>query len=228
MQKEGEFQTRIAELEQKYNLNLEKLREEQIKLAKNIEISDKIDFDLADRVAGVDSVFFQNRIISAVVVILNDEIIEQEYFEDKISFPYIPEFRAYRELPSIVSAFNKLAEKPDLVFINGYGILHKRGLGLASHFSLAVDIPSIGIADSLLSGEVRGENILLGGKIVGKVIHTKQGAKPLYISPGNFISVETAAKLIKRFTKEPHKLPEPLRLARRYAKEIRKEIFKVK
>ena len=218
--------SRIKEIIEKYNINLEKLKQEQLKLAKNLEIRDSIDFELAERIAGIENVFFKNNIISAVTVMIDEEIVEEEYFTDKVRFPYLPGFRAYRELPSMIGAVDKLEEKPDLIFVSGHGIMHPRGLGIASHLALSAGIPAIGIADSLLVGEVRGEDILLEGKIVGKFVYTKPGSRHLYISPGNFISVKTAAELVKKFTREPHKLPEPLRLARRYAKNIRKELFK--
>ena len=218
---------RIKDVAERYNIDLRKLEREQLKLAKNLEIRDSIDFNLADRVAGIDNVFFKNRIISAIVVLSGREVVEQEYFEDKLKFPYISGLRAYRELSTMVSAFNKLDEKPDLIFVRGQGILHPRNLGLASHFSIATGIPSIGIADSLLVGMVVGEDIFLNGELFGKVLATKKGARPIYISPGNMISVETAVKITKKFIIEPHKIPEPLRLAKRYAKEIRNEIFKI-
>lgn len=215
----------LQEVLDKYNISLEKLKSEQLRLSKNLEIKDSFDFNIAERIAGIDSVFFKNRIISVVIVLVGNEIVEQEYFEDKIKFPYLSEFRAYRELPTMVSAFNKLDQKPDVVFIRGSGILHPRGLGIASHFSLSTGVACIGVADSLLFGEIQGEDILINGVKKGKVLFTKQGANPVYISPGNKISLKTAVELTKRFTREPHKIPEPLRIAKKYAKEIRKEIF---
>jgi len=220
-----EKEDKIKELIAKYNIDLSKLEKEQENLAKNLGIKDSINFELAERIAGIENVFSKNKIISAIVVLQNNEVLEQEYFEDKVRFPYIPGFRAYRELPAMISAFNKLDEKPDLIFIRGQGISHPRGLGLASHFSLTINVPVIGIADSLITGEAKGEEIFLGGKIVGKVIKTKEGANPIYVSPGNMISVLTAEKLTRKFTLEPHKIPEPLRLARKYAKEIMKELY---
>lgn len=223
----GTDKDRLKEILDKYNIDLEKLKEEQEKLARNLEIRDKIDFSLADRIAGIDNVFFKNKIISAVVVLDKDfEVIEQEYSEDKIRFPYINGFRAYRELPCMIEAFNKLGEKPDLVFIRGHGILHPRGLGLASHFSLSTGIPAIGVADSLLMGEVHKEGIFIDSKLSGMMLVAKEGAKPIFISPGDKISLSTSLILTKRFIKEPHKFPEPLRLAKKYAKEVMKEIFK--
>jgi len=216
---------KFKEVIEKYNINIDKLKREQEKLAKNLEIKDEIDFSLVNRIGGIDNVFFKNKIISAVVVLSGDEILEQEYFSEKVRFPYISGFRAYRELPSMISCFNKLDEKPDIIFIRGQGILHPRRLGLASHFSLSANVPTIGVTDTLLVGEVKGEDIFLNGKVSGKVIKTKEGARPLFVSPGNLISVDTAASLVRKFTKEPHKFPEPLRLAKRHAREIRKELF---
>jgi len=220
-----EFNDKTRELIEKYNIDIDKLEEEQSKLSKNLELKDKIDFKLATRIAGMDNVFIGNKIISVVIVIQNGEIVEQEYFQDKIRFPFIHGFRAYRELPTMVRAFNLLDEKPDLVFVRGHGILHSKGLGLASHFALSVGVPVIGVADTLLVGEVDEDEIVLRDKVVGKVVHTKEGARPLYVSPGNLISVKTAIEMMRQSVVEPHKVPEPLRLAKKYAKEVRKEIF---
>jgi len=213
------------ELAEKYNIDLKKLEQEQEKLAQQLEIKDSIDFSLTNRIGAMDNAFFQNKIISACIILSPEmEILEQDYFSDKLRFPYIAGFRAYRELPAMMEAFNKLEEKPDVVFIAGHGISHPR-LGLASHFSLSAGVPTIGVANSLLAGEARGDDIILKGKKVGKILQTKTGAKPLYVSPGNLISIKTAHELAKKFIKLPHKLPEPLHIAHKYAKEIREEIF---
>lgn len=221
MEKEG----KIQELVKKYNIDLKKLEQEQIKLAKQLEIKDSINFSEIVKIGGISNTFFKNKIISSIVVMDTDfEIIEQKYFSDKIRFPYIPGFRAYRELPAMLSCFNELDEKPEVFFVPGHGISHPR-LGMASHFSIAAGVPSIGIAESLIDGEVSGEDIILNKKVVGKVIKIKEGSKPFYVSPGNLISVESAAELTRRFIKLPHKLPEPLHLAHKYAREVMKEVI---
>ena len=133
-------------------------------------------------------------------------------------------FLAYRDLPAMVRVFSKLDEKPDVVFVHTHGIAHPKGLGLASHFSLSVGVPTIGIANSLIIGDVKKEDIVFGGKKIGKVLITKEGSRPMYVSPGNMISVKSAYELAKRFIRLPHKLPEPLHLARKYNKEIIKEL----
>lgn len=222
-----EKEAKIKEIAERYKLDLEKLKKEQINLAKNLNIKDSIDFSKVVKVGGISNVFFQNKIISAAVVLDNEfNLIEQKYFSDKARFPYIPGFRAYRELPAMVECFNSLEEKPEVVFVQGHGISHER-LGIASHFSLSAGIPSIGIADSAPAGEIRDDEVLKKEKVVGKVLHTKIGSNPLYISPGNMISLKSAVELTKRFTKEPYKLPEPLRIAHKYSKDVMGEIFKV-
>ncbi len=219
-EKEG----RIQEIAKRYSLDLKKLEKEQEKLAKSLEIKDSRDFSEIAKIGGLSNVFFENKIISAIVVIDAEmNIIEQKYFSDKVKFPYLPGFRAYRELPAMVNCFNLLDEKPEVIFIPGHGILHQR-LGLASHFSIATGVPSIGVADSLIEGEIKGEEVVLKGKIAGKIISIKQGSRPLYVSPGNNISVKTAYELTKKFIKLPHKLPEPKHLAHKYSREVMKEI----
>jgi len=215
----------VEEVAKKYGIDLKKLEQEQKKLAKELKILDSIDFNLIDKIGAIDNAFFKNNIISACIVLTPElEVIEQEYFSDKLKFPYISGFRSYREIPSMVEAFNKLEERPDVIFIPGHGIAHPR-LGLASHFSISTGVPTIGVANSLLEGEVKGDDIIAGGKKVGKTLVSKPGSKPMYVSPGNLISIKTALELSSKFVRLPHKLPEPLHLAHKYSKEIREEVF---
>ena len=222
------------ELIKKYNINIEELEKEQLELAKKLEIKDKIDFSLADKFGAFVNTFIGNKILSCVIVcncsLLGKdggkrecEIIDRAYFFDKARFPYLAGFRAYRELSAMVEAFNKLNEKPDVVFISAQGIIHPR-LGLASHFSISADVPVIGVSNSIIDCEIKGKDILRNGKKLGKVLHVKPESRPVYISPGNLISIETAYKLCEDFIKLPHKLPEPLHLARKYTKEVEREL----
>jgi len=210
----------------KYGIDLDKLKQEQIKLAKTLELKDNIDFKLADKIGAIGNTYFKNKIVSGAVILSPSmEILFQEYSSDILRFPYISGFRAYRELPAMIEALGKLDEKPDVVFVEGHGISHPR-LGLASHFSIASGIPTIGVSDSLLPETVvEGEDILLNGKKVGKVLKSKTNSKPLYVSPGNLISIKTAYELAKKFIVEPHKFPEPIHIVRKYAKKTRDELF---
>ncbi|MFH1501403.1 MAG: endonuclease V [archaeon] len=219
------MKSKVEELVKKYNIDLKKLESEQNKLAKAIEIKDFRDFKDVEIVGGIDNTFFKNKIISAIVVMdVNGEVVGQQYFSDVLKFPYLPGFRAYRELPAMLEAFRKLDIKPEVMFVKGHGTAHPR-LGLASHFALSAQIPCIGVADSLVVGEEKGGKIILNGKEVGVVLHTKEGSKPIYVSPGNLISLKSAADLTERFIKKPHKLPDPIVQAHKYGKKVRKEVF---
>jgi len=212
-------------LVKKYGIDLEKLEKEQIKLAEQLEIKDKIDFSLADKFGAFFNTFIKNKILSCIIVCNKDyEVIDRAYVFEKTSFPYLAGFRAYRELPAMMLAFSKLNEKPDVVFVSGMGIAHPR-LGLASHFSLSADnVPSIGVANAVFDCKEEGDYIFKDKKKVGKLLKTKPGSRPLYISPGNQISIETSHDLCKKFICLPHKLPEPMHLARKYGREVEDEL----
>jgi len=213
------------ELAKRYNIDLEKLKEEQIKLSKELIIKDKIDFSLADRFGAVENIFVKNKLLSCFIICNKDyEIIDRAYAYEKVKFPYISGFRSYREIVPMIIAFEKLKERPDVVLVSGNGITHPR-LGLASHFSLSVGaIPTIGVANNLVDCEIKGEDVLKNGKKVGRVFVTKPGSNPMYITPGNNITLESAYDLCKSMINLPHKKPEPLHLARKYAKEVQKEV----
>jgi len=212
------------ELIRKYKIDVDKLEKEQEKLAKQLEIKDSMDFSIADRFGAFSNTFIKNKILSCIIVCnKNYEIIDRAYVFEKVNFPYLAGFRAYRELPAMVMAFNKLDEKPDVILIPGMGITHPR-LGLASHFSLSVNVPSVGVAKAIFDCEIKGEDIIKNGKIVGRILKTKPGSKPLYVSPGNLISIKTSYDLCKKFINLPHKLPEPMHLARKYEREVEREL----
>ncbi len=213
------------EIAAKYGVDLKKLEKEQAELAKSLQLKDACDFSLAERIGAVENIVVKDKIISAMIVCdRNYEIIEQEYFLDKLRFPYIHGFRAYRELPSVTAVFNKIKEKPEVVLVDGEGINHSR-LGIASHFSLASGVPCIGVSDHDFEGnEVSGENVLMKRKKVGKVLISKIGSRQLYICPGDKISIASAFELVKSMIVAPHKMPEPLHLAHKYAKSVQKEL----
>jgi len=210
------------ELLQKYNIDLEVLKKEQIKLAKTLYIKD--DFGVISTYGAIENMMIGNKIVSSIVVIDKDnEIVDQTYFVDKLRFPYIFGFKAYRELASMTGAYNKLSEKPDIVLIFGEGINHER-LGIASHFSILAGVPTIGVSDNIYEGNsVVGVDVMNKGKKVGKMFRSKEGSRPLYIVPGNKISIDSASELVKGLVQPPHKLPEPMHLVHKYARSVKKE-----
>ena len=241
---EESLEIRKEELSKKYNIDFDKLEKEQIKLAKDLKIKDKIDFSLVNKFGAFENIFIKNKILSCLVVLDNNfDIIDQCYVIEKIHFPYFPGFRSYRELPSMIKALEKINGRLDVVFISGQGIIHPR-LGLASHFGLSTGIPAIGVSDFIKDCEFKEEDnseikknpkndVLLHfkkygdsrhNKIVGKVLIAKKKSNSLYISPGNNISVESAYNLSKRLIVHPHKRPEPIHIASKYAKSVKKEL----
>lgn len=202
------------------------LKKEQEKTAKLVVLKDAFDFKNATRFAGIDIETLKTKEILASIAVLDEnmEPVEEKYAIKPAKFPYIPGFRAYRELPCILAAYDKLEELPDVVFIEAHGISHPRGLGLSSHFGVSVNKSVIGIAKQMLVGKEKGENVMLNGKIIAKKVTTKEGSKPFYVSPGNMISLNSAVELVKKCIREPHKLPEPLVQARKISQRVKKEM----
>jgi deoxyribonuclease V len=203
---------------------IRKFKEGQLKLAKKVVVKDE--FDEIKLVGGVDQAFKDNEVISAVVVCdyKTMKVIERQYSVVKTNVPYIPSYLSYREAPAIIEAVNKLENKPDILLIDGHGIAHPRKIGLASHVGLSLDIPTIGIAKALLVGEVKEGRIIIEESTRGYTLTTKEHANPLFVSPGNKVSLKSSLEIVKNCIRLPHKLPEPLHLAHRYTNKIRKEL----
>ena len=201
-----------------------KFKEEQLRLAKKVVVKDE--FDEIKLVGGVDQSFKDNKIISAFIVCdyKTMEVVERKYAIVEASVPYIPGYLSYREAPAAVEAFLKLEKKPDIILVEAHGIAHPRKFGMASHVGLLLDKPTIGVAKKLLFGEVKNDKIVIGEEVRGFSLITKEHAKPIFISPGHKISLKTSLEIVKNCIRLPHKLPEPLYLAHRYANKIRKEI----
>jgi len=163
-----------------------------------------------------------NRARAGVVVLdaKTLETVEESLVEVECRFPYVPGFLTFREGPAVLEAFQRLKHHPDLVVFDAQGIAHPRGLGLASHLGLFLDLPSIGCAKSRLVGEFadpgpnRGDSSILyfEGRDVGRVLRTKPGVKPVFISPGHRMDQETAARVILGLVTH-FRLPEPTRRA---------------
>lgn len=210
----------------KRGMDIEKLKAEQRKLAKLVVAKDSINFDTVKFIAGI-STFIDEKsksiIVGIVVTDENLEVVEQRFVKKRLNFPYITGFRSYRELKAIVECYNKLEVRPDVIFIKASGILHPRGLGLASHLGLAVDNSVIGITNSPLCGDLKNDKVYLKGKIKARLLSLKQGSKPVVVSVGHNISLNTAVALTKKFTVKPNKLPKPLALANKYVKKVARE-----
>ena len=175
-------------------------------------------------VAGADVSFSRKsgRIWAGVVVFSFPELsrIEEKWIQDKVSFPYIPGLLSFRELPVLLKALKRLKTDPELILCDGQGIAHPRGLGLASHLGLLVDRATIGCAKSRLVGafsevgQQKGSYAPLWYKeqMVGAVLRTRRGVKPLFISPGNRITLYESVKIVLECCRK-YRMPEPTRQA---------------
>ncbi|MBD2340004.1 deoxyribonuclease V [Calothrix sp. FACHB-156] len=179
-------------------------------------------------VAGVDMGFEADGTIShAAVAVLSFpdlQIVETAVARRPTSFPYIPGFLSFREIPAVLDALEKVKILPDIILCDGQGIAHPRRLGIASHLGLLIDMPTIGVAKSLLIGkydevpETKGswQPLIHQGETIGAVLRTRTGVKPLYISSGHRISLPTAIDYVLRCTTK-YRLPETTRIADKLA-----------
>ncbi|WP_436344622.1 endonuclease V [Natronorubrum sp. FCH18a] len=200
-------------------------------------------------VAGVDQSFLtnaegdQDRALSAVVAMRGGEVIERVHAVTPLEIPYIPGLLSFREGRPILEALEALSVEPDLLLFDGSGRIHFRQAGIATHMGVVRDVPSIGVAKSLLCGTPREdtENLPAGtrvgidansrvdapdGTLIGYAVQTRQYESPdryinpLYVSPGHRVGPETAADVALALASS-YKLPEPVRLADSYADEAK-------
>ncbi|MBJ7450234.1 MAG: endonuclease V [Parachlamydiales bacterium] len=151
------------------------------------------------------------------------------------TLPYLPGFLGFREVPSLVQLIQSAELLPDLIFVDGHGIAHPRGLGIASHLGVLIDVPTIGVAKNILVGEPEsdlgseiGDFVALNWKnqTIGALVRTKKRCKPLIVSPGHRISLKSAVDIVLKALKG-YRLPEPTRFAHLAANECRRQEKKI-
>jgi len=179
-------------------------------------------------VAGIDIGFVKNKTVTraAVVVLSFPDLLlqEQAITHQPTTFPYVPGLLSFREAPAALEALASLAIRPDLLLVDGQGLAHPRRMGLACHLGLLSDIPAIGVAKSRLVGqhgelpESRGSQVPLvdDDEVIGMVLRTRTGVKPVYVSIGHRVSLETAVAYTLACAPK-FRLPETTRQAHRLA-----------
>jgi len=207
-------------------VDIGKLKEEQLKLAKKVILSDSV--KKIKTVAGADQAYVGNKVISAIVVCdyKNFDVVEKKYSVVDSKIPYISGFLFYKDGPAIIEAFNMLEQKPEVLIVKGNGILHPRRIGMASHVGILLDIATIGIAKKMMVGQIRERTIYVEKEARGYELATREHAKPIYVSPGHKISLKSSLEIVKNCIKYPHKLPMPLHLAHKYVNDAREEVMK--
>lgn len=200
------------------------LRAEQVEKAKAVIKQDQLDFDEPKWIAGADIGFEQGgKVTRAAIAVLSYpslELVEYRIAKVPTTIPYIPGLLSFREYPALLAAWEQLTIVPQLVLVDGHGIAHPRRLGVASHFGLLVDVPTIGVAKSRLCGRPGDASPQIGEALplmdkeeqIGWIWNSKARCKPLYISVGHRISQETALLWVEGCMRG-YRLPEPTRWA---------------
>lgn len=206
------------------NFSVEKARNFQRLLASKIIKYDTIKISDIKYVGGVDVSYKGNKAIGAWVVLdfKTLKLIDKAIAITEVKFPYIPTLLAFREVPPAVAAYKKLKVKPDVTLVDGQGLLHPYRAGFASHLGFVLNIVTIGVAKKLLCGKVGEWNndvayVFDNNEVIGVALKTR--GKPIYVSIGHKISLQTSIEIVKRCITR-YRLPEPIRLAHITAKQV--------
>jgi deoxyribonuclease V len=198
----------------------------QLRLARLVVSVD--DFTDVRLIGGVSIRQSDATTVQAAVAVLDSttmKLIESVTASAKTAFPYMSGLRAFQAGPAIMAAFEKLRKRPDLVLWDGHGIAHPRRCGLASHLGILLDIPSVGIAEELVYGTCnvvelpQAQGLYLhaldpaDGTVIGAAVRSRSDVRPIYISIGHRVSLESAIRIVMQSTPR-YRMPEPLRQAR--------------
>lgn len=199
-------------------------------LKKKIMLKNTFDKNNIKLVAGVDLAYWEeeNKQYGTCCIVVIDyntkEVVEKVNSVGEIKVPYIPGFLAFRELPLVIEASKKLVSEPDIFIFDGNGYLHFNHMGIATHASFFLDKPTIGVAKSYLKidgidfdmpedKEGAYTDIVIKEEVYGRVLRTKKAIKPIFISVGNYIDLETTMEIVLNLINNESRLPIPTRLA---------------
>ena len=209
-----------------WDLSPQEAIELQRELVKRIVLEDRS--DTYRTVAGID-VGVRGKVARAAVVVMSLpelSILERVVIERPVSFPYVPGLLSFREAPVILETLARLESVPDVLLFDGQGYAHPRRMGIATHVGILLDHPAIGCAKSLLCGTYeqpapgRGSYSWLWdrGELIGAVVRTRANVRPVFVSAGHRVRLDSAISLVLRCTRG-YRLPEPTRWAHRLASE---------
>lgn len=211
-------------------MNLEELRRIQEEMARSVVLEDLIPLEELEYVVGVDQAFINDEVISCAVKLTfpEMEVVDKAVRVEKVTFPYIPTFLMFREGEPALNAVRGLVEGKTAIMVDGSGIAHPRRCGLATYIALKLKRPTVGITKKKLFGElIEVEDglwkLLDGSETIGYGLKTCRRCSPIYISPGSYISPDSALELTKRCLKG-YKLPEPVRIADKLTKEFKRRL----
>jgi deoxyribonuclease V len=219
-------------LETCWNLTPREAMRLQESLRERVELEDR--FGEIHYVAGADMAFDPATEIAFAGVIVYRfpglEEVERRMARRKLRFPYVPGLLSFRECPILLAAFARLQTEPDLILIDGQGLAHPRRLGIACHIGILFDKPTIGCAKSRLVGEHQEPPARAGstapleleGDRLGMVLRTRDNVRPIYVSTGHRVSLDSAVNLVKQCM-DGYRIPKPTREADHYVRDLRRE-----
>ena len=209
----------------------EEFLRQQNDLCDRIDPVDRFEAGGVKRIAGVDLAYWSEGeneyAVCCIVVISADthKVVEKQHCTGKIEVPYMPGFLAFRELPLILKTAEMLETAPDLFIFDGNGYLHPRHMGIATHASFYLNKPTVGIAKTYFRADQKTDytepeneagsytDIVINGEVYGRALRTQKDVRPVFISVGNFVSLDTACALALQLTDKESHIPIPTRLA---------------
>ncbi len=209
------------------NFSVKKAHDTQLRLSKLVIRQDRLPKEIRS-VGGVDVSYVDDVGVGSVTVIDYGslELLESTVATCPVKMPYVPTLLSFREIPPAIAAIKRLIRQPDVFLVDAQGWAHPYRCGFASHLGLAIKKPTVGAAKSRLIGkptEADGKTLLMDKEeAIGEVVTTKQGCKPVYVSVGHMVSLETAVEIVRHCSKS--RIPEPLRLAHNLATKTRLEL----
>jgi deoxyribonuclease V len=211
--------------------SIERAHNAQLRLSEHIVFEDTLPGKIRF-VAGVDVAYAKGLSIGVVAVLDYDslKLAESRVAVCRTGFPYIPTLLSFREIPPAIMSIKKLRTQPDVYLVDGQGFAHPYRCGFASHLGLVINKPTIGVAKSRLFGKAEDVEsskdvafLKYNDEVVGATVTTKHGCKPIYVSVGHKVSLETSIKIAKHCTRD-NRIPEPILRAHEIATQEKRKI----
>lgn len=212
---------------------MKELERYQIELAKKVILKDSVKLEDIEYVAGVDQAFLDDLVISACALFSFPDMkfLKSSVDSEHVTFPYIPGFLMFREGDPAVKVIKKtVKERNSVILVDGSGIAHPRRCGLATFIAIKTGFPTVGITKRRLFGRceipkrvMEAKPIYDNSEVIGYTLKTCKRCKPIFISPGNYLTPRTALDIVEKCLRG-HKLPEPIRIAHNLANEYKRSI----
>ncbi|PEB47556.1 endonuclease V [Bacillus pseudomycoides] len=218
----------------------EEFSEVQDSLVSQIELKNNFHLEDVRLIAGVDLAYWEKEdkhYGACCIVVIHyhtKEVVEKVYSYGEVTVPYIPGFLAFRELPLVIEATKKLTSDPDIFMFDGNGYLHYKHMGIATHASFFLHKPTIGVAKSYLkikdvdfnmpeNKAFAFSDIIIDEEVYGRALRTKENVKPIFVSCGNNIVLDTSIQIVSDLIGKESRLPIPVRLADLETHKVRRD-----